>query len=273
MYRRHMTNHDELVLWLSFTTTLLDTIVEKYPSGRDRVGIKGITTNTKLLGARKPQRDDNVDMFATELEKLSNEIYIKMLKNVYERLRPLVSVSLLTTKEYAAKPQKKRTKKPQDVTQVLTECLKSFLNHNLFESIIKQFHHQIFYYVDCILFNQVIDHGDRYCFGNNGFEIKLAISYLEDWANRNLQASISDQLYHLSQAANIIILDKTLFSDKDVVASIFPSLNWKQIGCILSSFQPDKTSPGEVPKSVMKFVEAHAAKDQRPLKLDESVIV
>lgn len=65
----------------------------------------------------------------------------------------------------------------------------------------------------------------------HGLRVKLAVSRIDEWLSK-LDTDVStsgDRLNLLREAANVLVLDKSLFLDADTVTSIFHTLNLVQV--------------------------------------------
>jgi len=80
-------------------------------------------------------------------------------------------------------------------------------------------------------------------------------------------------LPHITQTANVLVLDKYLFTDESLVKEYFPSLTSTQLLRILSKFQPSKISPTPVPKTVLKHVESMGSETDNPLDLKLQIVL
>lgn len=66
----------------------------------------------------------------------------------------------------------------------------------------------------------------------------------------------------MSQAASLMIIDKHLFSQKDIVAEMFSCLSIPQLYHLLAHFQPSKMSMVPVPSSVLQTIKSWEHKEQ-----------
>jgi hypothetical protein len=130
----------------------------------------------------------------------------------------------------------------------LSTTLKTLKSVYLYESVIQQYFYQLFYYMNCIVFNELMEHPERFSSTTHGFEIALALSTLLEWADRNVPGLPRDQLFqHILQAANVMVMDKTLLKDKEMLVQVWPALNPSHIYRIICFFRPDATMPDSVP--------------------------
>jgi myosin heavy subunit len=130
----------------------------------------------------------------------------------------------------------------------LNTTLKTLKNANLYDSIINQFFYQLFYFMDCIVFNELMEHTERLSSTTHGFEIALAVSTLLEWSDRHVSGLPRDQLFqHVLQAANVMVMDKSLLTDKETLTSVWPALNPSQIYRLISFFSSDPTASDAVP--------------------------
>jgi len=106
-----------------------------------------------------------------------------------QKIRPLVKPAVLEQK----KPELKQ------LSNVLSKLFKVFSAAQGHESVRDQYFGQLFYFIDCLSFNALVDMGSKFCTASNAFNIKLSISHLEQWGMYNLKAplekirSVTDQ--------------------------------------------------------------------------------
>jgi len=156
--------------------------------------------------------------------------------------------------------------------------------HFLYDSIVLQYFNQVYHFVDCTLFNELIQNVVKHSTAERGFYIKLLASEIESWAHvplskkaKNLGRDLSSLnigvLPHTTQSSNVLVLDKYLFTDEALVKELFPSLTSTQLLRILSKFQPSKVSPTPVPKAVLKYVESMGSESDNPLDLKLQIVM
>ena len=93
------------------------------------------------------------------------------------------------------------------ITDLLTNLFNTFVDYQIYDSIILQAFNQIMYYISSSLFNLVMKRKDYYCNTQVGFRLKMGISFLESWV---IQTNLRYNNYHHSNS-NINILDDCLF--------------------------------------------------------------
>jgi len=120
----------------------------------------------------------------------------------------------------------------------------------------------LFQFLDILLLNDFLRHTELYTAGN-AFKIKMTISQFESLAakvDKRIQSSASKQLNHLREAANLLVVEKSMLTDADTVAQVCTHLNLKQVKHIIDNFKPDDISPDAVPKEVLEAISAHVQK-------------
>eukprot|EP01121_Diplochlamys_sp_Union-15-3_P000185 TRINITY_DN10176_c0_g1_i2.p1 TRINITY_DN10176_c0_g1~~TRINITY_DN10176_c0_g1_i2.p1 ORF type:complete len:170 (+),score=28.10 TRINITY_DN10176_c0_g1_i2:265-774(+) len=147
--------------------------------------------------------------------------------------------------------------------------LSSYYEHfekiDLPQIVINLLYAQIFYFINASLFNHIIEKAEL-CKAATGFAIKMTISQLEEWASKQhdiLLPLIRGQFDYITEAANVLVIDKSIFLSEEVVASIFVKLNPVQIKHILASFSPDEYASGEraeVSDAVVQALDGHVFK-------------
>jgi len=109
-----------------------------------------------------------------------------------------------------------------------------------------------------------------------GFQIKIALSQVDSSiskANKHLQAIIAQQLSFVREATNLLVMDKSMMTDFEMVKQVFPHLNVMQINHMLKNFKTDEFAPDQIPYSVIekysKSVDTHRGGSMQ-LALDTS---
>jgi len=97
------------------------------------------------------------------------------------------------------------------------------------------------------------------CTAANGFQIKLAISRIEDWMDhKTLKAYVGNagkKLKMLSECATVLTLDKSvLVNDDAVIPRVCATLNLHQIKQLVVSFHPDALVTDTVPTDVINTI-------------------
>lgn len=133
-------------------------------------------------------------------------------------------------------------------------------------------------------------------------QIKLGLSQLEEWiskADKNDKKYLSQAakrfLLHISEASNVLVIDKEVFADEEAIENVFPTLTIPQIQYILQHFETDQYSlpcasmlqasvhkhllcrfaPSPVPRNVMATLDglARQRKGARVLEVDETYLL
>jgi len=164
------------------------------------------------------------------------------------------------------------------LTTILTEHLVSLRKHMIFDSVVKQFFCQVFYYINTRLFNDLL-HQRELCTCGNGFQIKLGLGQLDEWVakndKKNLAVAARRYLQHITEAANVLVVDKAIFEDETMISNVCPTLSIPQVRALLSQFRTDQYSPEPVPKAVLAKLEKmdKSRKSSKGLELDESFLL
>jgi len=131
----------------------------------------------------------------------------------------------------------------------------------IFKTVQAQLVNQVFYYVNAFMVNEMLTKKEL-CTAGNGFQIKFALSQLEDWVIKNSLTDYLDSIRftakNLEELANFLTL-VTNFSNQpgDVesnMKSLFPSLNIAQINTLVSSFTTDRISTAAIPNNFKKEI-------------------
>jgi len=298
---RRFPNENELAMWLSQSCRMYDLFLNKFrPEDANTIQARGITIFTDedadfLEEDGKANIKDGavLKLFMVHLERLCFEIYKDLAIVISKSLRPRLLNTILEYSKYLQDQQNRPRRRnsiaiprpvsqmppadkftdPTEILSKLSDCFKAVQKHFLYDLVVQQLFMQIYSYSDAVLFNTLFD-GTHLCTCGNGFQIKLAIDKLEDWATNSKLIHASDQLKHISQAASVLVMvDKNLFKDAEMVKAVFPALNFGQIRHILDNFRIDQYCPEPVPQVVKLFL-MHAAQleeeKERHLRLNEN---
>lgn len=225
-------------------------------------------------GEQPEDEDDPVAMFFHNLELLIFDIYSTLIRHFYTQLNETVIPAILY-------PQDKSHRSPENksVSAVMNEMYDALARHFVFDSIKKQFFSQVFYYINACIFNSLLKKRDL-CTCGTGFQVKMGLSQLEEWVvncrDKKLLLPVCRQfLAHITEAANVLVVDKEIFADESMISSVFPTLNVAQVKHLLDSFHPDQFSPAGVSRSVLTSLDemVRSNDDQLPLELDESLLI
>jgi uncharacterized protein (DUF2235 family) len=96
------------------------------------------------------------------------------------------------------------------------------------------------------LFNNLLRQ-EELCSCGSGFQIKLGLSQLEEWISKadkndkkHLSQAAKRYLLHITEAANVLVVDKDIFTDEEMIENVFPTLTVPQIKYLLEHFQTDQ---------------------------------
>jgi len=110
------------------------------------------------------------------------------------------------------------------------------------------------------LFNELLSN-EKFCTVAHGFNIKLNTAQLQDWKisalsnlynNPNLISSVVSFEF-ISNASNVLIMDKAMFAEEDVRVALKPLQN-RHIHRLLFLFSPDNENRDEVPEDVLSLI-------------------
>jgi serine/threonine protein kinase len=171
------------------------------------------------------------------------------------------------------------------VTSLLDELLTSFQTNFVHSELSKTFFEQVFYYLNCLLFNDLITRQER-CTRDTALELQAAINYLQQWIEKTgpewFGSSINEFNY-LKQAVELLLdSNKTNLTDENTRKQLYPHLNAWQIKQLLTYYQPSSGSnEKKVPFNVISaitdsrvnsensFILVFDKEATRPLSLDK----
>jgi len=222
--------------------------------------------------------------FVEDMERLCFEIYKDLFAVVAKQLRPRLLNAVLEHSIYKEDKRNQSREQPEplppadkfteptEIIATFADCLKALQKHFTYDSVTHQLFMQLFAYADAVMFNALMD-GTDLCTCGNGFQVKVTISKLEDWATNNSMTQACEKLRHTAQAASVLVMvDKNIFKDAEMVKAVFPALNFGQIKHLSDNFIADQYCPDPVPQAVKQFLSRKAQEDKssKHLKLDES---
>jgi hypothetical protein len=280
-------NLPSLAFWLSQLTLLADYITETFFPGEVTFKAKGIPIHRLLLKRQQQRRTTQSEQqqqqqqqqqvtdelvtsrrFLDDVAFKALDFYRVLLNNTYQEVRSVLPTAILEVPSNTKKVKRAR----RNVFTFLNTTLKTLKSVYLYESIVNQFFYQLFYFIDCVLFNELMEHTERLSSTTHGFEIALALSTLLEWSDRHVPGLPRDQLFqHILQAANVMVMDKSLLTDKETLATVWPVLNVSHIYRLISCFSSDPTTPESILPDVKNFLrQLHEANPQE-VKLDEQL--
>lgn len=133
---------------------------------------------------------------------------------------------------------------PEQVTHQLKAFLQIVQKKKLYASVVQVIFEDLAHAINAHLFNTLVQRGEL-CTSAIGFQIKFGLSPLREWlfaASLADPARVRDCLGHIEEAANVLVVDKRLFTSEKDVKDIFQLLNPVQILHFLSAFRTDEES-------------------------------
>jgi len=193
--------------------------------------------------------------FLTVLSAHINAIYAHLCDAAFRSLQKgsdSISNAIFSAQLGEASKDKFQLK---DLLNDLTSIHKTLMSLQLPNCIVLHIMAQVVYGVNVNVFNALI-RGQVVCTAGVGFAIKMAMSQLEEWAakcNAKLVPYVRRGFDLCSQAANVLVIDKSIFASDDVMNDIFPGITKEQIGLLLENFHPDQFAPDAVPDVVLNM--------------------
>mmetsp|Transcript_8537 Transcript_8537/g.11795 ORF Transcript_8537/g.11795 Transcript_8537/m.11795 type:complete len:1108 (-) Transcript_8537:45-3368(-) len=258
-FARSAYDSEGLAYWLSFTSNTFVLLKKEIPEDAKPEDFDSLSRPTLAdnLEDFKP-----VTKFFHELTVVSFDIFSVLLINIYSQLDHILVPNVLESAD-----KKKHT---NEFPNILGDILKLLKKNFLYDQIIKQFLIQIFYFIDCQLFNTLLKRPDLFTC-NSGFQIKMALSQVENSVSKvdkQLSGIVSKQFNHIKEAVNLLLMDKTIVGDEETVKQIFSHLNLIQIKHVLDRFKPDELSPEPVPEKVKRAIDDACKRSGSELSLE-----
>jgi len=295
-YKTAADDNPSLIKWLSFAINLHEQLEEEVGTSEDENsgdipenGIHIFRGSEKAAGSEGD--DDPLSIFFHNLEAIIFEIYSAFLKNSYAQIDDIIIPAILQpagdrqrgpgARNTRGGKNKSNTVTKVGLTNILAQHLEMLHKYYIFETVIKQFFCQIFYYINARLFNSLL-RTEEHCSCGSGFQIKLGLSQLEEWISKadtndkkHLSQAARHYLLHITEAANVLVVDKDIFTDEEMIEKVFPTLTTPQIKYLLEHFQTDQYAPNPVARNVMATLDglARQRKGQRMLEVDEAYLL
>jgi hypothetical protein len=161
-----------------------------------------------------------------------------------------------------------RRKYNNDFPILLLDVVKLLKSHYISDRVTQAVLDQIFYYIDCQIFNLFLRQPQLFT-ASRGFKIKMAISQIESSLSKHSATFANKQFNYIKEAANLLVMDKSLMSDTSLIQQIFSHLNFLQVKHIVERFKPDELSPDKTPENVKQTLrDLCLQKENSKLSLD-----
>eukprot|EP01127_Copromyxa_protea_P015481 TRINITY_DN4460_c0_g2_i2.p1 TRINITY_DN4460_c0_g2~~TRINITY_DN4460_c0_g2_i2.p1 ORF type:complete len:1676 (-),score=431.43 TRINITY_DN4460_c0_g2_i2:74-5101(-) len=304
LYRQalRVLSHTELAYWLRQIGHMIDEIVRVYPDSNvigkvlEKDGICVFPRNPEVDEFSIPRRffseiyDILLDVYKNFIEIVMAKLERKLVPCFFAKedtgydvpVFPKRSADHLIGEEPKSPGEKIKTWDGGPVHQKFsavilggfTKILAHLQKWRNRDSIILQFFHQICYFMDTTLFNCILMYPTWYCSADIGIHIKLLLSQLDDWKYEKLveipQLSLRKIgiMPLLTQTANLLLLNKSIAQDLQLLSTILPLLSVNHIYYLLENFRPTSLSTSPVPATLLtKLHEAGAKQTDDPTTL------
>ncbi|KAN0035296.1 hypothetical protein ACTA71_004561 [Dictyostelium dimigraforme] len=282
---RSMYNSNDLAYWLSNISGLIHLIKDgpnNIDDDRDPI-IDGILIMQNNSFSSTSQRKTPSQTFYYQLENLLRESYSLLLHSIYNKLRPKLTKIISFGACILDKKTNRFSAAENDVDinkicNILQKYMNLLKDKFIFDSIIQQFFSQTFHFISYTLLNEVLN-GENYCTPSSGFKIKLSLSKMDDWVSsseeRELLLPARDHFMSIIETANLMVIDKSIFTDSESVISAFETLNILQIKKLLEIWKPDNLSPDPIPKKIIASLNQQLDLNthQRNLVVDPTILI
>jgi len=254
-FRKSVYDSEMLAYWLSLTTGLFQTLKTEVPEELDEDSLAVLLEKSSDSSSLDP-----VPKFFLDLLSVAFDIYSVLLINLYSQLDHILVPSILETAEHTGPktPDKKKSNSiSHDYANILGDIQKLLRKNHILEPVQKHFIRQLFYFIDAQVFNALLKKPELYTAGS-GFQIKMSISQVETVmgkVDKQLQSMAHQELNHIREVANLLVMDKSIVSDDATAAQIFSHINVAQIRHILEKFKPDDVAPDVVSPTVKRALD------------------
>ncbi|KAH3766501.1 hypothetical protein Pelo_1634 [Pelomyxa schiedti] len=274
--RVHMNNELMSLYWLTTTWHLVQGVHEKLTG--DQQPIPDVERLYILQSADREPEEPRIK-FLYQLQHLLFTQYMQAVQRTQKALEPLVIHSILESETaYLQRPSARRPRQKSDtktIIGILSEVLQNAVEAHMPDSVCLQFFCQILFWINTLVFNHLISHPEL-CTCRTGFQIRLGLSRLDEFVTTHGPIKLSRVfLNHCVQAANLMVIDKSIVLDPAIRGTILNALNVAQIAALVLSFKAESNFPESgVSDDViieMKKVQA-AARDSVLLEVSEFIV-
>lgn len=156
-----------------------------------------------------------------------------------------------------------------NVLAALSEQLKALRDVATPASVIQELFVVVFGAADAVLFNALLEGSRSVCSAGRAVALKLAVAALDDWISANGLSAIWDRtrLQHISQASNLLMMDKAILLNEESAGAAFPALSAAHRVRLVELFVADELAPEGVAMSVrnaMQSMKARAVREPGP---------
>lgn len=200
-----------------------------------------------------------VAKYKSDIQLLAYKAYSTLTHNVYRNIAPKLLPAFFLVKDSNGERFS-----ISSVISVLSKTLSTFKENYIHGAIVQQFMAQTFYFINAYVFNAIVAPNSTLCTMGNAINMKMALTSLELWANEkgDMTSSAKNELSHLRQVSNVLIMNKSSMVDFNTRSEVCPDINLKQIRRLLQMYRPDEYDPDEVPKSVIRALPTEKEEEQ-----------
>eukprot|EP01126_Amoeba_proteus_P067473 TRINITY_DN9975_c0_g2_i4.p1 TRINITY_DN9975_c0_g2~~TRINITY_DN9975_c0_g2_i4.p1 ORF type:complete len:478 (+),score=103.81 TRINITY_DN9975_c0_g2_i4:192-1436(+) len=264
----------QMAFWFQQVCYMIDTLLQVYPWATVTPGCELRRDGIYVIGDLVMSSNSTQTWFVYHLYSILLEIYKSFLEIVLDNLKttlipsvyvdlsrePFIGDSTLSKKHGHGHLHGHDTMILTHILSAYDKALKHLQKWKVYDHIVLQFFHQIYHYTDVALFNELLRKPESYCSAERGFHIKLILSQLDDWKLSNLKSHAAMEIslrsigtmQFMNQVANLLVVEKTIMMDLQLVQSLFPSLTLDHLYYILLHFQPSHMSPNPVDSSILQ---------------------
>eukprot|EP00126_Sphaerothecum_destruens_P007758 Sdes_comp19978_c0_seq3m12554 len=245
-----------------------------------------LVSDMKCYSAELLNVDDNISSQTLENFDLSEyrevlcdvavQIYHTIIRQIQELLSPMIVPAfldsepsgMLSTKpatSFGHKSSSSKTVTASQVFDILSSILEIMKNHFVEPAIIDQIFEQIIYFVGTTMLNNLMLRKDL-CHWSKGIQIRYNLSLLTDWVRDNHMQHIKMRLEVITEASQLLQMDKTKVEDVATICQNCSHLNPLQIQKLLVMYTPGDFEE-KVPAAVIRAVGEKGADSADPATL------
>ncbi|KAH3756951.1 hypothetical protein Pelo_11260 [Pelomyxa schiedti] len=246
--RVHSTNKVMSLYWLTNTWHLVQGVHDKLTG--DQQTIPEVEKLFILQSADCEPEEPRVK-FLYHLQHSLFAQYIQALQKIQKALQPLVIHSFLESEtavlgKLSPSPLRRLKSEVETITGILSEFLESAIAARVPDSVCLQFFCQVLFWINTLVFNHLVSHPDI-CTCSTGFQLRLSLCRLDDFVSSHGSIRKSRVfLNHCVQAANLLVIDKSVVLDPAVRGTILSALSLPQVAALVLAFKADSNFPGTV---------------------------
>eukprot|EP00727_Mastigamoeba_balamuthi_P000716 m51a1_g10641 hypothetical protein (969) ;mRNA; f:15887-19425 len=150
------------------------------------------------------------------------------------------------------------------ISSVLSSMLLAVQKESFSTELSRQFFDEIVRIIDSTALNLLLTRRDL-CTCGNGISMKMGVAAIDEWFQN--RPHISESREHMAaarEAANLLIIEKSILKDEDATTKTFPTLSPSNILSIMVNFHSDQFSPSPIDAETILTLKQRAKTQSSP---------